>query len=87
MYPRSPVKNVLSMTNGYFYASFVNNSQNFTICDGNYTEVRYSFGDVASNWKNISNTTNMTNALNAVADIMAATYPLTYSCYYGAYEA
>jgi hypothetical protein len=29
----------------------------------------------------------MTNALNAIADIMATTYPLTYSCYYGMFEA
>lgn len=87
MYIRSPVLNIMSLTNGFFYASFVNNSQNFTICDGNYTDVRYSFGEFISNWHNISNTTNMTNALNALADIMATTYPLTYSCYYGMFEA
>lgn len=29
----------------------------------------------------------MSNALDAVADIMRAAYPLTFSCYYGFYEA
>ena len=29
----------------------------------------------------------MTIALDALADIMAASYPLTYSCWYGGYEA
>ena len=31
--------------------------------------------------------TNLTNALDGVAEIMASTYPLTYSCYYGGFEA
>lgn len=69
------------------YASFVNQSLNFTICDGNVTVVRESFDSFRGQWGNITNITNMTTALNAVADIMATAYPLTYSCYYGGTEA
>ena len=42
-YQRNPVKNVYSLSQGFMYASFVNASQNFTICDGNYTVVKASY--------------------------------------------
>jgi hypothetical protein len=85
-YQRNPVLNVLSLTQGYFYASFVNASSNFTICDGNYTEVKYQANIFGNQLGNMGNVTNVTNALDAVAEIMATTYPLTYSCYYGGVE-
>lgn len=42
-YERNIAANILTLTQGYFYASFVNSSSNFTICDGNYTVVSASF--------------------------------------------
>lgn len=59
---------------------------NFTICNGNYTEVQDLVSVLTSQFGS-GNVTNITNGLNAMADIMATTYPLTYSCYYGGYEA
>ena len=85
-YQRSMLLNMISTTQGYFYASFVNQSLNFTICDGNVTQVRESFDSFRGQFGNITNITNMTTALNDVADIMATSYPLTYSCYYGGTE-
>lgn len=86
-YQRNPFFNVISLTQGFAYASFVNASENFTICDGNYTVVKESFDVFTAQFGNVGNVTNMTNALNAVADMMATTYPLTYSCYFGGIEA
>lgn len=60
---------------------------NFTICDGNATEFKASMSYFGQQWGAISNVTNMSNALDAVADMMASTYPLTFSCYYGFSEA
>lgn len=86
-FQRNPILNYFSLTQGYVYASFVNASQNFTICDGNYTTVKTSLDLFTGQFGAFNNVTNVTNALNAVADIMATTYPLTYSCYYGGIEA
>jgi len=77
----------MTLTQGYFYASFVNASSNFTICDGNYTVVKASVNYFGDQFGNLGNVTNMTNALSAVADVMSTTYPLTYSCFYGGLEA
>lgn len=87
MYQRNIASNIFTLTQGYFYASFVNSSSNFTICDGNYTVVKASVDYFGAQIPNIGDVTNMTNALNSVSDIMATTYPLTYSCFYGGVEA
>ena len=86
-YQRNTFSNILTLSQGYFYASFVNASSNFTICDGNYTVVKASVDYFGDQFGNMGNVTNMTNALNAVAEIMSTTYPLTYSCFYGGLEA
>jgi hypothetical protein len=86
-YQRNTFSNIVSLSQGYFYASFVNESSNFTICDGNYTVVKASADYFGAQFGNLGNVTNMTNALNAVAEIMSTTYPLTYSCFYGGLEA
>lgn len=85
-YQRSMVSNIISLTQGYFYASFVNQSSNFTICDGNYTQVKVSFDFFTDQFGNAS-VTNISNGLEAISQVMATTYPLTYSCFYGGYEA
>ena len=86
-YQRSLFMNMLSGSQGFLYASFVNQSENFTICSGNATEVLVYVNDFRAQFANITNITNLTNALNALADIMATSFPLTYSCWYGGYEA
>lgn len=86
-YQRNAFSNLVSLSQGYFYASFVNESSNFTICDGNYTVVKESMDYFGEQFGNLGNVTNMTNALNTVAEIMSTTYPLTYSCFHGGLEA
>lgn len=86
-YNRNIALNLLSATQGFFYASFVNTSMNFTICDGNVTVVRESLSSFRDQLGAITNITNMTTALNDISLVMATTYPLTYSCYYGGIEA
>lgn len=49
--------------------------------------VKASADYVGAQFGNMDNVTNMANALNAVADIMSTTYPLTYSCFYGRVDA
>lgn len=79
--------NVISATKGFMYAAFVNQSTNFTICEGNVTVVQESLDSFTDQWGNITELVNMTTALGNIAEIMAASYPLTYSCYYGGTEA
>jgi len=46
----------------------------------------YTSISLGNNFKNISNPENISNVIEDFSEILETTYPLTFSCYFGALE-
>jgi hypothetical protein len=77
---------VMGAIGGVFVAVFQNSSLNSSVCYGNGSSLVYTSIDLGDNFKNISQPENISNVIEDFGDILKTTYPLTYSCYYGALE-